>query len=123
MAQELTTDDQAIWTAQAYLGDPVAMEALLMPLPAAVAEQARCLARLPGQNGMEYDERLQCAYWFTHKAEGVFVCVTFGYVPNLDAAEQLWSVLSDADSEPSVERLFTAYREATGIEIDALPLQ
>src|SRR5579871_3276148 len=123
MAPQLKTDDQAIWTTQAYLGDPAAMEALLMPLPAAVAEQARRLANLPGQNGMEYDERLQCAYWFTHTLTGAFVCVTFGYVPSLEAAEQLWSVLSDVDTEPSVERLFTAYREATGVEIDALPLQ
>ncbi len=123
MHPQLRTDDEAIWTTQAYLGDPAAMEALLMPLPAAVAEQARRLAKLPGQNGMEYDERLQCAYWFTHTPARVFVCVTFSYVPSLDAAEQLWSVLSDVHSEPSVERLFSAYREATGVEIDALPLQ
>jgi len=44
---------------------------------------------------------------------GVFVCVTFGYVPDLDAAAKLWTVLSDENSEPSVERLLTVYKQAT----------
>ena len=66
MAEELTTDEQAIWAAQARVSDSTAMETLLMPLPTAVAVQARELAELPGQSGMEYDERLKCAYWLTH---------------------------------------------------------
>ena len=122
MAEELTTDEQAIWATQARVSDSRAMETLLMPLPVAVAAQARELAALPGQSGMEYDERLKCAYWLTHQAGGVFVCVTFGYVPDLDAAAKLWTVLSDENSEPSVERLLTVYKQATGIDIDALPL-
>ena len=82
MAEELTTDEQAIWAAQARVSDSTAMETLLMPLPMAVAVQARELAGLPGQSGMEYDERLKCAYWLTHQADGIFVqrvvfCFTF----------------------------------------------
>ena len=123
MAPELTIDEQAIWTAQACIHDSAAMEALLMPLPDAIAVEARELAELPGRNGMEYDERQQCAYWFTHQAGGIFVCVTFRYVPDLDAAAQLWTVLTDEDVEPSVERLLAAYHQATGVEVDALPLQ
>ena len=122
MAEDLTVDEQAIWAAQARVSDSTAMEALLMPLPVAVAVQARELAELPGQSGMEYDERLKCAYWLTHQADGFFVCVTFGYVPNLEAATKLWTVVSDENGEPSVERLLAAYQQATGIDIDALPL-
>lgn len=122
MAQELITDEQAIWSAQARVSDSTAMEALLMPLPVAVAAQARELAELPGQNGMEYDERRRCAYWLTHQSDGIFICVTFGYVPDVDAAVQLWTVLSDKNSAPSVERLLTAYEQATGIDIDAIAL-
>jgi hypothetical protein len=99
------------------------MEALLMPLPAAIALEARELAELPGRNGMEYDERRQCAYWFTHQPGGIFVCVTFRYVPDLDAVAQLWTVLTDEDIAPSVERLLAVYRQATGIDVDVVPLQ
>ncbi len=123
MAPEPTIDEQAIWAARACIDDSAAMEALLMPLPAAIAVEARELAELPGRNGMEYDERRQCAYWFTHQPGGMFVCVTFRYVPDLDAVAQLWTVLTDEDSEPSVERLLAVYRQATGIDVDALPLQ
>jgi len=49
VAEELTTDEQAIWAAQARVSDSTAMETLLMPLPTAVAVQARELAELPGQ--------------------------------------------------------------------------
>ena len=60
--------------------------------------------------------------WLTHQADGVFVCVTFGYVPDLKGATKLWEVLSDENHEPSIERLLSVYKQATGIEIAALPL-
>src|SRR5579872_326048 len=120
--QDLTADEQVIWTTQARVNDPAAIENLLMFLPVAVAVQARKLARLPGQNGMEYDPQLKCAYWLTHQSDGVFVCVTFGYVPDLKGATKLWEVLSDENHEPSIERLLSVYKQATGIEIAALPL-
>lgn len=123
MAPELTIEEQAIWTAQACIDDTAAMEALFRPLPAAIAVEARELAELPGRNGMEYDERRQCAYWFTHQPGGIFVCVTFRYVPDLEAVAQLWTVLSDEEVAPSVERLLAAYSEATGVDVDAVPLQ
>ena len=122
MAEELTTDEQAIWAAQARVSDSTAMETLLMPLPTAVAVQARELAELPGQSGMEYDERLKCAYWLTHQADGIFICVTFGYIPDLDGAAKLWTVVSDENSELSVERLLTVYQQVSGIDVDAIPL-
>ena len=122
MSQELTIEEQAIWAAQAHVSDSREMETLLMPLPAAVAVQARELAESPGQIGMEYDEGLKCAYWLTHRPDGIFVCVTFGYVPDMDAAARLWTLLSDKDCEPSIDDLLTVYKEATGIEIEAIPL-
>src|SRR5437879_13840064 len=49
VAEELTTDEQAIWAAQARVSDSTAMETLLMPLPTAVAVQigrASCRERV-----------------------------------------------------------------------------
>jgi len=72
---------------------------------------------------MEYDERLKCAYWLTQpsgrrlRMRNVRVRFRTWTQP-----PKLWTVLSDENSEPSVERLLTVYKQATGIDIDALPL-
>src|SRR2546421_626245 len=64
VAEELTTDEQAIWAAQARVSDSTAMETLLMPLPMAVAVQARELAGLPGPAALHRNAKARVAVCF-----------------------------------------------------------